>query len=302
MVVGIDIGSRTVKTVFLRNGEIDDARVKPGGSDPYEVALSLLRHYPRCPVAATGYGRHGLKEGETKADLVITEIKAHALGARYLFPSCRTVIDVGGQDSKVIALDASGQFTNFQMNDKCAAGTGKFLEVMAQSLGYDMDTFSRVGLGEVEPVPINSMCTVFAESEVISLVSRRVDKAAIVRGLHEAMANRIASMANRVGVVKDVVFSGGVARNPTIVELLRKRLKADIKVPEAPDIVGALGAALAVEGLKRRRSQRLTRMSALDSLMSRDRDQRNRVVGKKILKRKVLYFSRAMSEGGKRDE
>ena len=250
MVVGIDIGSRTVKTVLLRNGEIDDAQVTLGGSDPYETALSLLKRYPPCPVAATGYGRHGLKEGETRAALIITEIKAHALGARYLFSGCRTVIDVGGQDSKVIALDESGRFVNFQMNDKCAAGTGKFLEVMAQSLGYDMDTFARMGLGDVMPVPINSMCTVFAESEVISLVSKRVEKAAIVRGLHEAMAGRIAAMAGRVGVTEDVVFSGGVARNPTMVALLEKRLRTRLKIAEAPDIIGALGAALAAEGLK----------------------------------------------------
>ena len=250
MVVGIDIGSRTVKAVLFRDGRIDDASVAPGGSDPFETALAILKRYPRCPVAATGYGRHSLKEGGTGTSLVITEIKAHALGARHLFPACRTVIDVGGQDSKVISLDAGGNFTNFQMNDKCAAGTGKFLEVMAQGLGYDLDTFARVGLGDVTPARINSMCTVFAESEVISLVSRRVDKAAIVRGLHEAMAGRVAAMANRVGVVKDVVFSGGVAKNPTMVFLLEKRLRVPLKVAEAPDIVGALGAALAAEGAK----------------------------------------------------
>jgi len=246
MVVGIDVGSRTVKAVLLREGEIREPRVALGGSDPYETAVSLLKEYPRCPVVATGYGRHTLREGW--ADRVITEIKAHTLGARYLFPGCRTVIDVGGQDSKVIALDADGQFVNFQMNDKCAAGTGKFLEIMAQSLGYEMDTFARVGLGEMSSVKINSMCTVFAESEVISLLSRRVGKAAIVRGLHEAMASRIASMANRVGVVEDVVFSGGVARNPTMVALLEERLKLKVKVAEAPELIGALGAALAAEG------------------------------------------------------
>lgn len=250
MVIGVDVGSRTVKAVLFRNGVIDDAQVALGGSDPYETVLSLLRRYPRCTVAATGYGRHSLKEGEVQTRLTITEIKAHALGARYFFPNCRTVIDVGGQDSKVIALDPAGNFTNFQMNDKCAAGTGKFLEVMAQSLDYDMETFARVGLGNVTPVRINSMCTVFAESEVISLVSRRVEKASIVRGLHEAMATRVASMANRVGVVKDVVFSGGVAKNPTMVALLEERLKIRLKVAETPDIVGALGAALAAEGLK----------------------------------------------------
>ncbi len=247
MVVGIDLGSRTVKAVFLRNGVIEDAQVVLGGSDPYETAVSLLKRYPRCPVIATGYGRHALKE--TWAEKVITEIKAHAIGARYLFPSCRTVIDVGGQDSKAIALDANGNFTNFQMNDKCAAGTGKFLEIMAQSLGYDIDEFARVGLRETRAVPINSMCTVFAESEVISLISKRVKKAEIALGLHEAMVTRVASMANRVGVVKDVVFSGGVARNPTMVSLLEKKLKTEVKVAAAPDITGALGAALAAEGM-----------------------------------------------------
>jgi len=248
MIVGIDLGSRTVKTVFLRNGEIEDTHIALGGSDPYEMAVSLLKRYPRCPVSATGYGRHSLKEAG--ADMVITEIKAHAIGARYLFPSCRTVIDMGGQDSKVIALDESGQFVNFQMNDKCAAGTGKFLEVMAQALGYPIDDFARVGINETRPERINSMCTVFAESEVISLVSKRVKKEAIVLGLHEAIGGRIASMVNRVGVERDVVFSGGVARNPTMIALLEKKLKTALKVADAPDMIGALGAALAADGLK----------------------------------------------------
>lgn len=140
--------------------------------------------------------------------------------------------------------DESGQFVNFQMNDKCAAGTGKFLEVMAQALGYPIDIFARVGINETKPARINSMCTVFAESEVVSLVSKRVKKEAIVLGLHEAIAGRIASMANRVGVTADVVFSGGVARNPTMVALLERKLKTKLKVADAPDIIGALGAAL----------------------------------------------------------
>jgi len=247
MVLGIDLGSRTVKAVFLKNGEIEDSQIALGGSDPYNTAVSLLKKYPKCPVVATGYGRHILEE--EWADKVITEIKAHAIGARFFFPSCRTVIDMGGQDSKVIALDESGQFVNFQMNDKCAAGTGKFLEVMAQALGYPIDTFARVGINETRPARISSMCTVFAESEVISLVSKQVRKEAIVRGLHEAIAGRIASMVNRVGVEKDVVFSGGVARNPTMIALLEKKLKTKLKVADAPDIIGALGAAIAGESL-----------------------------------------------------
>jgi len=243
MVLGIDLGSRTVKAVFLKNGKIEDFQIALGGSDPYNTAVSLLKRYPKCPVVATGYGRHILKE--EWADKVITEIKAHAIGARFFFPSCRTVIDMGGQDSKVIALDESGQFVNFQMNDKCAAGTGKFLEVMAQTLGYPIDMFARVGINETRPARINSMCTVFAESEVISLVSKRVRKEAIVLGLHESIAGRIASMVNRVGVTADVVFSGGVARNPTMVALLERKLKTELKVADAPDMIGALGAAIA---------------------------------------------------------
>ncbi len=250
MVIGIDIGSRTVKCVVMERGEIGEFQVKVGGSDPYDTAISLLKQYPSCSIAATGYGRHSLKESGFPVKLVITEIKAHTLGARHLFPTCRTVIDVGGQDSKVIALDQAGNFTNFQMNDKCAAGTGKFLEIMAQNLGYELDTFARVGLDVSQPVRINSMCTVFAESEVISLLSKRIDKAAITKGLHEAMAGRIAAMARRVGVTEDVVFSGGVARNPTLVKLLEEKLMVKIKVPREPDITGAIGAALALEELE----------------------------------------------------
>jgi len=147
MVLGIDIGSRTVKTVLLDKQKIEDFQVALGGSDPYKTAVSLLKKYPKCPIAATGYGCHSLEDNW--ADTIITEIKAHAIGARYFFPSCRTVIDVGGQDSKVIALDDSGQFVNFQMNDKCAAGTGKFLEVMAKGWIILLKTSQRLELRKI---------------------------------------------------------------------------------------------------------------------------------------------------------
>lgn len=244
---GIDIGSRTVKMVVMKNREVEDFQVRDSGHDPCAQALELIRFYnPKCLVA-TGYGRHAL-ELDT-AYKVITEIKAHAIGVRHLYPNCRTVIDVGGQDSKVISLSEGGKVIDFKMNDRCAAGTGRFLEVMAQALGFTIEEFGEKALSATESVKINSMCTVFAESEVISLMSRRVPLLSIALGVHNAIADRLSSLVCKVDVVPDVVFTGGVANNPCVRRLLEERLKQKILVPQHPEIVGALGAAVEAEAV-----------------------------------------------------
>ena len=242
MVGGIDIGSRTVKMVVMEDGEVRDFQVRDSGYDPCAQALELIKVYKLKSLVATGYGRHALELDLSHR--VITEIKAHAIGARYLYPNCRTVIDVGGQDSKVISLSENGKIIDFKMNDRCAAGTGRFLEIMAHALGFAIEEFGKEALSAKESVKINSMCTVFAESEVISLISRRVPLLSIALGVHEAIADWISSLAHKIEVFPGVVFTGGVAKNPCVCELLEKRLGQEILIPPHPEIVGALGAAI----------------------------------------------------------
>ncbi|QWV97352.1 3-hydroxyacyl-ACP dehydratase [Geomonas nitrogeniifigens] len=242
MQVGIDLGSRTIKTVTLKGGAVLQRRVVESGFEPHRQALKMLGEHPQARVVATGYGRHLMQQ---HADLdIITEIKAHALGARHLFPHCRTVLDVGGQDSKVIQLSEDGRIVNFQMNDKCAAGTGRFLEMMAVSLGYGLTDFGSAAAEADAGTPINSMCAVFAESEVISLKNRGIPPAEIARSVHLAVASRLAAMVSKTGECRHLVFTGGVANNTTLVAMLENALGVPVLVPEDPSITGALGAAL----------------------------------------------------------
>lgn len=244
MYVGVDLGSRTVKVAALADGQLVGHEINESGFDPHKQSLAMLEGYKASRVVATGYGRH-LARKHFAHDM-ITEIKAHAMGARHYYPDCRTIVDIGGQDSKVIALDEAGRVVTFQMNDKCAAGTGRFLEIMAGSLGYTLDEFGPAALESTTEVPINSMCTVFAESEVISMKNRGVPPKDIAMAVHLSVVNRLLAMLNRVGCTDSLVFSGGVARNPCIVKLLGDRLDEHISIhlPEIPDIVGALGAAI----------------------------------------------------------
>ena len=191
---------------------------------------------------ATGYGRHAAREA--LGAVVVTEIKAYALGARAAFPLASGVLDIGGQDTKVIALGADGRVVDFEMNDKCAAGTGKFLEVMARALGFDLAGMALSALSAKEAVAISSMCTVFAESEVTGLVHKGEDRSAISRGLHESIAKRTLASLRRVGAGAPLVFAGGVANNPAMVELIRAGFDGEVFVPSEAQLVGAHGAAL----------------------------------------------------------
>ena len=243
MYVGVDLGSRTVKMAVWDGERLVDHQIAASGFEPHRQAEKMIAGYHAKRVVATGYGRH--LAAEHFADAVITEIKAHALGIFHYFPGCTTIVDVGGQDSKVISLDAIGRVMNFQMNDKCAAGTGRFLEIMGASLAYSLDEFGRAALGAEREVQINSMCTVFAESEVISMKNRGIPRDHIARAVHGSVADRLAAMLARLGHGETIAFSGGVARNPCMVEMLGQRLSwVRVLVPEQPDITGALGAAL----------------------------------------------------------
>lgn len=244
MYAGLDIGSRTIGFVALSDGQIKLTKLKDTGFDPLGAAKELLTEkYTR--VVATGYGRHSARSDF--AHEVITEIKAHALGACYLFPTVRTVLDIGGQDTKVIVLDKQGSVIDFQMNDRCSAGTGKFLEVMSNALGYNnMADFGDEALKGNSGIKISNMCTVFAESEAVSLIHKGTDRKDIALALHAAVVERTSGMLQRVGFSTPLVFSGGVANNRCIVKLLAEKLGQEILVPKEPQLVGALGAALAV--------------------------------------------------------
>lgn len=240
---GIDIGSRTIEVVVVdETGEIVSSLQTDTGFDPMAEAERLLNGVEYHRIMATGYGRN-LFEISFDAPTV-TEIKAHATGARAFFTDARTVLDIGGQDSKAIALFDNGKVKKFEMNDRCAAGTGKFLEIMAMNLGFDMEVFGRKALLTDKEVNISSMCTVFAESEVTSLIAKGQDRREIARGLHSSVIRRAAGMINRVSSDGEIVFTGGVAKNPCMQTLLALKLGRPVLVPDDPQMIGALGAAL----------------------------------------------------------
>jgi predicted CoA-substrate-specific enzyme activase len=240
--LGIDIGSRYIKAALVADGRLVSFDRRETTCEPLESCRQILGEMGADRVMATGYGRHLL---EVHGDIpTVTEIKAFARGARELFPACRTVIDIGGQDTKVIILDEEGRVKKFEMNDRCAAGTGKFLEVMARTLGYDLAAFGAVPPEEGEDVQISSMCTVFAESEVVSLIARGVVRSRIAAGIHRAVAARVAGMVKRFTAEDEIVFAGGCAHSPLLRGMLEKSLGKRLYVPRVPEITGALGAAL----------------------------------------------------------
>jgi predicted CoA-substrate-specific enzyme activase len=253
--VGIDVGSLSTDCVLINEREEilsysiteTGANSTDAAEKSFEEALARagLQRDRVKGVVATGYGRISVPFADKK----VTEISCHGLGAFKLFPDTRTVVDIGGQDSKVIQVGPGGKVLDFTMNDKCAAGTGRFLEVMAAKLKVPLDEMGPLSLRANGEVRISSVCTVFAESEVISLVARNHPKEEIIRGLHRAIVNRVWSMVKTVGVKREVTMSGGVAKNRGVVVLLEEKLGRPIHVHEEPQIVGALGAALHAKGL-----------------------------------------------------
>ena len=249
-VLGIDFGSTTGKAVILdaegtvlasavsQKGAVSDEGVKAALTQVLQEANIALSDIQRC--VATGYGRRMLDI----ADRTITEITCHARGAVALVPQARMVIDIGGQDSKVIAVDETGLVTQFAMNDRCAAGTGKFLEVLARAVNIDIDKMGAVALSATESVKITSMCATFAETEVIALLAEGCNKPVVLDGVHAAVANRIVGLVSRVGQRNPIVMTGGVAQNIAAVKHIETALNAPLIIPSHPQIAGALGAAL----------------------------------------------------------
>ena len=240
---GIDIGYRTIELVVVDgSGQIKASLQADTGFDPMTEAQKMVNGVSFDRIMATGYGRN-LFEISFNAPTV-TEIKAHAKGARAFFPESKAVLDIGGQDSKTISLFENGKVKKFEMNDRCAAGTGKFLEIMAKTLGYDIEEFGREALLAENDLNISGMCTVFAESEVTSLIAKGNNRRDIARGLHTSVIRRAAGMINRVSSQGDIVFTGGVAKNPCMVSFLSEKLERKVLIPQNPQFIGAYGAAL----------------------------------------------------------
>ena len=210
--------------------------------DPLDAARTLIDGVRYDVIVATGYGRHLLK-GHLDCP-VISEIKAFAIGAKALRPSCRVILDIGGQDTKAICLTEAGEMSKFEMNDKCAAGTGRFLEIMANALSYTLEEFSKAALSAEEAEKINSMCTVFAESEVISLTAQGAKRHEVALGIHKAIVSRSIALLKRIAPPGELFFAGGVAFNECVRVLIAEELRRPVFVPPDPQIVGAFGAAL----------------------------------------------------------
>lgn len=248
IVAGIDIGSTMTKVVILDGEKMLASVIGPTGPEHRHLAHEVMTDALRLAgiafdalsyVVATGYGRINVPF----ADKQITEITCHARGVADLFPTARTIIDIGGQDAKAIKLE-KGMVGNFVMNDKCAAGTGRFLEVIASALDLTLADLGDLSVKASEKVKISNMCTIFAEQEVRAALADGTPVANILYGLHDAIAGRVLNLAGRIGVESDVVFTGGVAKNIGMVQAIESRLGYPVLIAPEPLLTGALGAAL----------------------------------------------------------
>jgi predicted CoA-substrate-specific enzyme activase len=248
-VAGIDIGAGTAKSVILNDNKVTACSVIPVGGDINKAVEGVitetldkagLSRRDLSYVVSTGWGRDAV----SFADNSTTEIICHASGVHFLIPQVRTIIDIGAQDSKVIKVNDKGMVIDFAMNDKCAAGTGRFLEVMSHVLGLELDEMGLMSLSSKNPCNISSTCTVFAETEVVSLRAQGMAVEDVVAGIHRSIARRIIIMGSGINLEQEVVFTGGVAKNIGVQKALEEVGSLQCVVPEEPQITGALGAAL----------------------------------------------------------
>lgn len=253
--LGVDIGAVSAKALVLRDNGMVTHAVMDTGSSIEQIADKVVKIVLEKAnidfddlkgIIATGYGRISVPFAEKK----VTEITCHAKGVHHLIPEVKTIIDIGGQDSKGIRLDGSGNVIDFIINDKCAAGTGRFLEVMARALELRVDDLGSISLESKDPCSMSSVCTVFAESEVVSLRAEGRVREDIIAGIHKSIASRIGAMMSQIGKEELVVLTGGVAKNRGVVRALEEEMKTSMSIPKNPQITGALGAALiASDGL-----------------------------------------------------
>lgn len=248
-VLGIDVGSASSKAVILEDGnKIKASSVVQSGtgtSGPDRVIQDIfqasgLKKEDIAYTVATGYGRFSFPG----ADKQVSEISCHAKGMHFVLPNVRTILDIGGQDVKAISIDENGAVQNFYMNDKCAAGTGRFIEVMAHIMEIDISEMEKYDALSTKEVTVSSTCTVFAESEVISLLSQNHKKEDIIRGVHNSVISRSMGLMYRTGMQPDFAITGGVAQNKGVVNALERELGQKVFVSEKPQITGAIGAAL----------------------------------------------------------
>jgi (R)-2-hydroxyacyl-CoA dehydratese activating ATPase len=252
---GCDVGSTTGKAVILNNDGIVATAVIPSEIDPAETAKKVLSEALKrveglsdirdiSYLIGTGYGRNEVPFANEN----ISEISCHALGTHYCDPEVRTIIDIGGQDVKAVSIDEDGSVVEFVMNDKCAAGTGRFLEMMSRIFRMDLDAFSELSLKARRKISITSQCSVFAETEVISLLSKRKPPEEIAAGIQTSVAKRSFTLLKKVGIKPSVTVTGGCAKNKGLVKALVKYLRQDIKpLPMDPQLMGALGAAVSAQ-------------------------------------------------------
>jgi predicted CoA-substrate-specific enzyme activase len=246
---GIDIGSTMTKVVLMDKSDNLLSNIKgPTGPEHRRLANEVMRQSLEQAglqiddisyIVATGYGRLNVPF----ADSQITELSCHARGVYSLFPNVRTAIDIGGQDAKCMKIN-NGKLTNFVMNDKCAAGTGRFLEVTAATLGIRLEDMGGISLKATKKIQISNLCTIFAQQEVVALLSHGEKPENILAGLHDALASRVAALARRLGIEPDLVLTGGVAKNIGMVRAMKESLGCELFVPEEPLLTGALGAAI----------------------------------------------------------
>ncbi len=246
---GVDVGAATAKAVIVKDSHVLSHAVMPTGDNVVRAAETVARRALEGAdlsmqdlgyVVSTGYGRNAV----AFANKAASEIICHAKGVNFLMPDARTVIDIGGQDSKVVGVRGDGTVSDFAMNDKCAAGTGRFLEVMADVLGLEINEMGTVSLTSSDPCHISSTCTIFAETEMVSLRADGRTREDLVAGIHRAVASRVVIMGRTVGYRPEVVFTGGVAKNAGVVHFVEAEVGFPVRIPEEPQIMGALGAAL----------------------------------------------------------
>ncbi|MEE9236967.1 MAG: acyl-CoA dehydratase activase [Thermoplasmata archaeon] len=268
-VAGVDAGSTTTKAVVLdENSHLVGKSLRATGANvtraselAYEECLqaSGIREREVSYVIGTGYGRYKIAFGDTQ----VTEISCHAKGAHFLFPKTRTLVDIGGQDTKAIKVSDKGEVLDFSMNDKCAAGTGRFLENAATVLDLELDDIGPVSLRSENPIRITNVCTVFVESEIISHLARGQVVEDILRGVHSAIGSRTIALVRRVGIEPEVTFTGGVSRNVGMVRTLEERFGVPINVSDLSQYMGCLGAGLfALERAQAASPRRVKRVEA----------------------------------------
>ncbi|PCN50747.1 CoA activase [Candidatus Geothermarchaeota archaeon ex4572_27] len=250
---GIDLGARTVKAVIFDGSKVLAKAITITGFEQKKSAEEALDSALKAAgisrkdveyMVATGAGRKVCLEPPISANREVTEVIADAAGAVFLHPAARTVIDVGAEEGRAARVDEKGSVKDFVINERCAAGAGTFVEAMARALEVSIEEMGPLALKSTRSIPMNAQCTVFAESEVVTLIHEQTPKEDIARAIVDSMAARIASMVRRVGIEKDVVLVGGVAKNVGFVEALKRELGVDIVVPQDPEFVGALGAAI----------------------------------------------------------